>query len=108
VVNDHPPLHHHHGIDSCQCPLSAMNLSKLKKHLRAVRADWILDISTEIVISIHYRSVMPDWITFGEQQGYLSIEKEENKYIPIKLTQKGFDWMDTWKEQYCISGRRIK
>jgi hypothetical protein len=85
-----------------------MTLSKLKKQLRSIHADWISDISTELVISMHYRSVMPEWITFGVNQGYLSIEKEEDKYIPIKLTQKGFDWMDTWKDVFCISGRKIK
>jgi len=73
-----------------------------------MRAQWITDRETELVCSLYRSAPAPNWLAFGLINGYLEILPETEKYIPIKLTEKGFDWIETWKHGQCISGRKIK
>ena len=85
-----------------------MNLSKFRRALRSMRADWIADKDEEHICSLHYKARTPLWFAFGIANGYLETLPVKNNYIAVKFTEKGFQWMNKWKENYCISGKRIK
>lgn len=84
-----------------------MNLSKFRRALRSMRADYITDKDAEVICSLHYKARIPLWFAFGIANGYLETLPVKNNYIPVKFSEKGFKWLETWKHNHCISGKKI-
>lgn len=85
--------------------MHSLTLQHLKTRLRRVRADWITLPQEETVISTPVKRV-PDWVLFGVSRGLL-LRHDKGSTAQFFLSPTGFTWVESWKHNYCLSGKKI-